>query len=393
MESEKLRITHIITGLAMGGAEMMLYKLLKALQPHCESRVISLTQSGPIGEKISGLGVPVQYLGMQPQAPDPFLVIKLAKWLRAEKPHAVQTWMYHSDLLGGLASWLAGDLPLAWGLHNTTLDPQQAKQSTRWTVLLNSRLSGWLPDKIVCCSESTRLLHANLGYRQEKMQVIPNGFDLELFRPDEMARDWLRELSGLKPDCKLIGHVGRFDPQKDYPNLIAGAQNLLPLCPDVHFVLCGQGLDEQNEVLTGWLQERGLQDAVHLLGRRDDIPRIMAGLDLFTLTSSYGEAFPNVIGEAMACEIPCVVTDVGDSSRMVADTGITVPPKDAQALAEGWKNLLAIPAEQRRELGRKARQRVQSEFTLAQVASQYLGVYRELTGFAGNESVQEKEIL
>ncbi len=378
MPEPKLRVTHIITGLAMGGAEMMLYKLLAALDERCESHVISLTQGGPVAEKIIALGVPVCFLGMRPGAPDLLLALRLAKWLRREKPQVVQTWMYHSDLLGGLAAWLTGNLPLAWGLHNTTLDPKQAKKSTRITVRLNALLSSWLPDRIVCCSESTRLLHAGLGYRLEKMQVIPNGFDLGQFQPDAGARGWLREQLGLALETSLIGHVGRFDPQKDYPNLLAAAQNMKAIRSDVHYVLCGQGIDPQNEKLTGWVQAYGLENVIHLLGRRDDIAHIMAGLDLFTLTSSYGEAFPNVIGEAMACEIPCVVTDVGDSGRMVADTGMTVPPGDPRALAQGWQALLMLPDEQRRELGRAARQRVQAEFTIAQVAAQYLDVYKTL---------------
>ena len=210
------------------------------------------------------------------------------------------------------------------------------------------------------------------------MTVIPNGFEVSLFQPDANARQAVRAELNLSPGTLLIGAVGRFDPQKDYHNLISAAGWLHAARPDVHFLLCGKCLTEENEKLMGWIYARGLQKCFHLLGRRDDVPRLMNSFDLLTTSSAYGEAFPLVVGEAMACEVPCVVTDLGDSAFLVGDTCKVVPPREPAALAAAWNALLSLPAEKRAALGAAARQRIETHFSLSNVAGQYAALYREL---------------
>jgi glycosyltransferase involved in cell wall biosynthesis len=374
-----LQVTHIITGLATGGAEMMLYKLLSALDSaEFSSHVISLTDEGPLAERIRGLGVPVAALGMCPGRPSPLHVLRLARLLRQHKPDVVQTWMYHADLLGGLAARFAGRLPVVWNIRNSTLDPKTSKRTTRWTVQACAHLSHRWPSRIVSCSETARKVHVGLGYEPSKMQIIPNGFDLSSFRLDAAARQRLRQELGLPNETPLVGAVGRFDPQKDYPTLIAAAHRLHVDRPDVHYVLCGDRLTSQNPQLQEWIASSELQDRFHLLGRRADMPAVTAALDLATSSSAYGEAFSNVVGEAMACGVPCVVTDVGDSAYLVAETGKVVPPRDPASLAEAWLALLSLPAQERAALGKAARQRIQDHFSLPAVAAQYAALYREL---------------
>jgi glycosyltransferase involved in cell wall biosynthesis len=369
-----MKVTHIITSLDMGGAQMMLYKLITSMQP-VEMEVICLRENGVVGERISELGVPVYYLGMKPGFPNPLDVIKISRLLKRNSADIVQTWMYHSDLLGGIAARLTGNIPVVWGIRNSTLDRHSTKHTTRWIVQACARLSHRLPSRIVSCSDASRRLHEKLGYAAEKMVVIPNGFDLEKFQPSTAARLQVRQELGVSKDTLLIGHAGRFDPQKDYPTLIEAAAQLHQKFPNVRFVLCGEGIDWRNEELAQWIRRRELQEVFCLLGMRRDMPKLMAAMDLFTLTSAYGEAFPNVVGEAMACEVPCVVTNLGDSAYLVGDTGKAVPIREPEMLADAWEQILTLPEEERSELGRAARQRIRDNFPLSRVAQQYEMVY------------------
>jgi glycosyltransferase involved in cell wall biosynthesis len=372
-----MKVTHIITSLDMGGAQMMLYKLIASMQ-HVDAEVISLRENGVIGEKISALGAPVHYLNMKPGLPNPLSVTRLCRLLKNIAPDIVQTWMYHADLVGGMATRLVGRIPIVWGIRNSTLDRRKTKRTTRWTVQACARFSHSIPRRIISCSESSLSLHVELGYAAEKMVVIPNGFDLDLYQPSENARIRLRQELGVSHASPLIGHVGRFDPQKDYPTLIEAAGRLHQKMPQVHFVLCGKDIEWKNEELAGWITDRGLWDIFHLLGMRADMPQLMAALDLFTLTSAYGEAFPNVVGEAMACEVPCVVTDVGDSAYLVGDSGRVVPLREPGILAETWEQILQMPQPKRAEMGQTARQRIMEKFSLSGVAQQYEKVYTEV---------------
>jgi glycosyltransferase involved in cell wall biosynthesis len=380
-----IRVTHVITGLATGGAEMMLYKLVSALDRAVfASDVVSLLPAGPIGEKIAALGVPVRSLGMQSGMPDPLAVARLAGWLRRRRPNVVQTWMYHADLVGGLAARLAGGVPVAWNIQQSNVDPRLVKRSTRATIAVCARLSRWLPTRIVCCAEVSRQVHVAQGYAADRMVLIPNACDLDRFRPDPAARAAVQEELGLSADAPLVGLVARFDPQKDHRTFVAAAARLRERLPAVQFLLCGDGIGWDNAALAGWLRAVGIAEACHLLGPRDDVPRIMAALDVAVLSSAYGEGFPNVLGEAMGCAVPCVATDVGDSARIVAATGRVVPPRDSAALAGALHEVLALDPAARQALGQAARQRVVEHFALPACVAQYAALYAKLaTGARG----------
>jgi glycosyltransferase involved in cell wall biosynthesis len=373
----KLKLTHLITSLDMGGAEMMLYRLLKHIDPtRFENRVISLIPAGVVGDKIRALGIPVCSLDMRSGHPSISAVFRLVGLLRREKPGLLHTWMYHADLIGGLAGFLT-HTPVIWAIHNSSPDSVAVKNNTLRVVRLNAHLSGWLPLQIVSCSDAARKAHINIGYNPDKFIVIPNGFDLDLFHPDPAARISLRRELELSPDTLLIGLVARFDPIKDHQTFIQAARQFSLLYPQTHFLLCGEGISWQNVILAGWIESAGIRANCHLLGRRDDIPRVMAGLDINTL-SSIGEAFPNVLSEAMACGVPCVTTDVGDAAEIVGDTGIVVPPGEPQALARGWEHIVNLTTEERIRLGEKARERIHSRYQIQQIVEQYESLYMKI---------------
>lgn len=374
-----MRIVHIITDLIVGGAQVMLRDLLRHTQ-HAgfETEVISLADGGAMGEQIERLGVPVRSIEMRQRGDAMRLqgVRELVGEVRRFRPHVVQTWLYHADLVGGIAARLAGVRNIVWGLHISHLDARSIKRTTLWTVRACARLSHWLPSKIVCCAETAAQLHIAAGYAAEKIIVIPNGFDTDCFKPDEAARSRSRSDLGVSNETPLIGLCGRFHPQKDHRNFVRAAALLSRRMPDARFVLCGEGSDWHNLPLVEWIDDANLRERFFLLGRRGGMQKLYPAFDILSLSSSYGEAFPMVIGEAMACGVPCVVTDVGDSKLMVGDAGRAVPVENPQALAEAWEDVLKMPCAARMSLGVAARERITDNYSIDRIAARYESLYK-----------------
>lgn len=380
-----MRVLHVITALHVGGAETMLLRLLRASQGRLPAthEVVSLTDRGEIGRRIEGLGIALHVVGMARRGiPDPLSIARLASIVARGRADVVQTWMYHADLLGGLAAAATG-ARLVWGIHHSTLDRADTPRLTRLTVAACARLSRWLPDAIVSVSGVGRDAHVAAGYDARKFVVIPNGFDLAEHQLDAAAREEVRRELGLTGREIVIGLVARFDPQKDHLNFLRAAALLARRRDAVRFLLCGHGASPDNDTLASAIAREGLAGRVLLLGRRNDVPRVMNALDVATLSSAHGEAFPLVIGEAMACGVPCVVTDVGDSALLVGDTGRVVQPRDPAALARAWEALVDLGAEDRRSMGAAARTRIAERFGIAKIAEDYHALYeRVLSGAA-----------
>jgi glycosyltransferase involved in cell wall biosynthesis len=374
------RILHIITSLQMGGAEMALYRLVSTLAPEFfQHSVISLTNDQPVGNLIRPLGIPVESLGLHAGSFDPRIVFRLKKRISSFNPDIVQTWMYHADLLGGIAAKLAGSYPVVWNIRHTITDKGSLKASTYLIARTNALLSRFLPVKIICNATAGKQTHVAMGFDENKMLVIENGFDLSQFYPDEDSRDSVRHELGLSGNGYLIGMAGRYNPQKDHATFIRAASLLLQKRQDVYFLLWGNNVDNENLVLTGLIKTLCLQDRVLMLGLRMDTQRLYSSLDIATLSSAYGEAFPQVIGEAMACGVPCVVTDVGDSARVVESTGRVIPPRDPKSLANAWDELLSMPEAVRTNLGLSARERIKSLFSLEATTEKYSQIYQVIS--------------
>ena len=372
------KVMHVITTLGPAGAETMLWRIVSGMDSsRFKNEVVSLTDILELAGKIEGIGVPVRSLGMKQGVPNPFLVVRLAQWIRESKPDVIQTWMYHANLVGALAARLAGHVPVVWGIHHNAMDPRFDKRRTMLVNRASAFLSQRFPARIVFCSEASLRLHEELGYAKEKLEVIPNGFDLNELKPNSSACESVREELEVPADAPLIGMAARFHPHKDHGNFIRAAEMLHKQKPEVRFMLCGLNVTRENSKLAGWIEAAGLKAHCHLLGVRQDVPRLFAAMDIAT-TASVSEAFPVAIGEAMACGTPCVVTDVGDSARIVGRTGIVVAPEDPAALAEGWRKLIEAGPEVRRRLGREARQRVEEHFALPVVVERYQSIYAAL---------------
>ena len=377
-----INVAHVITGLGMGGAENMLLKLLAHTDRRAfAAQVFTLgAASGPIVDQIGELGFPVVSLGMEREAPSPRRVMELGRLLRQNPPDLVQTWMYHADLVGGLAAKIGRvRLPVVWNLRLSNPHRAFVRRRTLWLIRLCAALSSRLPHTIICCSAEAQRVHSALGYQASKMRTIPNGFDVGRFRPNPEARAAMRAELGIPESAWIIGMVARFHPQKDHRSFIEAAAQLGQWRSDVHFVLCGPRITTETRELVGWIDSAGLRPTFHLLGPRPDVERVAAAFDVASL-SSVDEGFPNVVGEAMACGVPCVATDVGETARLVGDTGRIVPPGNPSILAQTWRELLEMGRPGLVALGARARRRVEEHFSIGDAVHAYEGVYSEVVG-------------
>ena len=366
-------ILHIITGLNDGGAEAVLYRLCKH-DTFADHRVISLMDAGKYGPMLQSQGVQVTCLNMPKGRLTVSGLWKLYRLIIKQKPDVVQTWMYHANLLGGLAAWLSGHRNIIWGIHHSTLEQSENSRSTIAVARSCAWLSRIVPKKILFCAKKAINTHAAIGYCSKRMIFVPNGYDLAAFRPDNMSRASVRTELGLGSG-PVVGFIARYDPLKDHDNLLHALRLLKyadrrPIC-----LLVGTGMDHDNNTLADTISNLGLSDQVRLLGRRDDVPRLMNALDLHVM-SSVSEAFPNVLAEAMACGTPCVSTDVGDAAAIIGETGWIVPPREPQALANAIA--LALEAQEKPEwIERQASARIHIEtrFSIDQMVIRYRAVW------------------
>ncbi len=374
-------MVHLITSLHVGGAQMHLYRTLCQFDSRrFQSTVISLVRPGKVGEMLAARGVRVLTPGMAKGKPSPVGLWRLAALLRQLKPRLMQTHLYHADLLGFLAGKCARVPHIFWNIRQSRMDFSHYRRTTGLTVKLCARLSSFV-DKILVNSYAGLAYHAGLGYDRGKMVVIPNGFAGDRFRPDPASyADVRRELRLLKR-TRLVGMVARFDPQKDHSTFFQAAALVNRCDPDVHFLVAGHGLHRDNPPVQRLLERSGLNPGrVFLLGERSDIHRVMAALDVFVSSSAFGEGFPNVIGEAMACGVPCVATDVGDAALIVGKTGVIVPPQQPERLAQGILQLLHLEPEAYRARSAATRQRLLEKYSLTRIVSRLESLYAEALG-------------
>lgn len=382
-----ITVMYVISDLSVGGAEMSLYKLLtKTDRRRFAPVVVSLIDEGVLRKRIEALGIAVYSTGMKPGRPSAAGLWRLIKLIRAIKPDLLIGWMYHSCLAVMVAKLLSGKrIPVLWSIHYSLSSLASEKRLTAAVIKFCALLSA-LPAKVVHVSRAGQLQHEPFGYQAKNSCVIPNGIDLEEFRPSPAARLSVRNELNIPANALLIGLTGRYHVMKDHPNFLRAAALISRTHPETHFLLIGRGVDKENPVLCRSIQKLGLDTRVHLLGERQDTARLAAALDIFSVSSAYGESCPVVIGEAMACEVPCVVTDVGDAGWIVGETGLVVPPRDPHALAAAWEKLIESGSRQRHAMGLRARARVAETFPINSIMARYEDLFvKALAGEAAEE--------
>jgi glycosyltransferase involved in cell wall biosynthesis len=374
-ESGGIRVTHLVTDLARGGAEVFLQRLVTTRQDGIRHRVISLTGEGELGPEIRAAGVEVAALSLAGAAGLPRTLMHLRRMLRRDKPDVLMTWLYHADFVGTLASGLGVKTKLVWNIRCADMDLTKYGYASRALPHVLARLSR-RPAVVVANSLAGRRIHERYGYGPRRWEILPNGFDTHNFRPDPMRRAQTRAALGIEQAVPVVGLFARYDPMKDHATFLSAAEIVAKARPQVLFLLAGRGTDGTafNQLIGG---REELRARLILLGERQDIPELMSATDI-AVCSSLTEGFPNTIGEAMASGVPCISTDVGDAAVLIGDTGALVPKADAAALAQKLDEFLDLTPQARQALGEKARGRIEEQFSLQAIAARYAGLFRNL---------------
>jgi glycosyltransferase involved in cell wall biosynthesis len=373
-----MRVLHVITALGVGGAEHMLLKLLGARAlGGFEHSVIALLPGGALAEPLRVGGARVEELNLLGGLPVLTGTARLALSARRQAPDLVHGWMYHGNLGALIArAALRRRAPLVWGVRQSLPTLRGENAWARVAIHLNRRLSR-KPDRLLFNSRVSLEQHLARGFDASRAMVLPNGFDTTRFKPDAAAGARLRAEWGATPDDLVFGLLARYHPVKDHAGFLQAAARVHRSRPRARFVLAGPGVDGANPRLAQTITDAGLGARVHLLGERRDVPAVLAALDVY-VSSSRAEAFSNAVGEAMSCGLPCVVTAVGDSPAVVADSGRVVPPGDPAALADAMLAMAALGSEGRAALGAQARLRIETGFGLEAVAARHADLYRDL---------------
>ena len=366
-----MRVLHTITSLQTGGAETALCRILTNLEPENAKlhRVISLGPGGFLSKQIAEAGVPVDVLGGTKRISALLLLMKVAKIADQFQPDVCIGWMYD----GNLAAWVAARktrAPLAWNIRHSISDIANEPIGSRLAIKLNSLLSSF-PTKISYNSKIAAGQHIGLGFPPDKAEVIANGFDTTQFRPNLISRGEWREKLGIGSETFVIGHVARYHPMKGHKTLLKAIRQFSQRAPNIKLVMAGRDVDFDNRELKSFIAAHNLDHLVVLLGEVLEIEMLNPMFDVSVSSSIWGEGFSNTLGESMACGIPVIATNVGDSAMLVGDAGIVVEPNNPDSLAHSLWSLYQETEAKRIEISRRARARIVNQFSIDRMVTTY----------------------
>lgn len=373
-----MRILHLISGLGIGGAERQLCLLsAKLARRGIRQQVVAMTTGGRNRHELESSGIDVIELGVSRGAVSLRAIWELRQLITQSAPDIVHSWMYHANLAATIATLgVPGRPTLIWAIRSSLESSHTYKRLTRLVIEANKWCSG-LPARIVFNSRSSALQHANNGFDMHGQLTIANGIDVDKFSPSPRMRGAIRASLGLREDQFVVGNAARLDPSKDHPALLAAFAQFAGKVLSACLIMCGDHVNDSNGALVTSLHKLKIRDRVILLGERTDMADVMASWDV-GLSSSIREGFPNMIAECMACGVPCVTTDVGDSSDIVGDTGFVVPAGNIDSLAQGLDRASALTPSARQSLGLAARARIEQLYSVDQMIQRYLDLYAEL---------------
>ena len=373
-------VTHVIIGLNVGGAERMLQRLVltNSTETGITHRVVSLTDLGAIGQELREKGIQVNTLNATGFVSLVKVFFDLRRYFKRMKPTIVHTWMYHADLIGGLAAYSVGIRNIIWCVRSTDI----SKGGSKVTLLIRrvcALMSSMIPLRIVYAAFASKEIHESLGYDAGKSIVIPNGFDFDTLNRSKTDIDAFRHDLGFDHANRVIISVGRYSPVKDHETFLKAAKILCEKYPDIRFLLVGRGLEVGNSELQSGIRQTGYEKKFVLLGERTDVADCLRASDIFCL-HSVTEGFPNVLGEAMTIGLPCVTTDVGDAFYLLNQPEYVTAPKDPVQLAAAIEVLLNKTSFELKGIGHVNQKRVQANFVMDAISSKYLELYETVYG-------------
>ncbi len=373
----EIKILHIISGLNDGGAESLLFNFL------CHSKnninfVISLKGKGKYGKMIEEKGIKIFYFNFSFDISLISNFIDLIKLIKKINPDVVQTWLYHADLLGGCAAYIANSKNIFWGIHHGSLDKNINKFSTIFVSKINSYLSYFIPKKIIVCADSSKFLHIKNGFSQKKFITIPNGIDIKKFKRSSKKRAFFRNKINIKSDETLYGTVARFHPIKDHITLINSIYRLKNAGYKFKYLLVGDKINNKNKLLNELIKKYRLEETIILLDKEENISLVMNAIDLHIL-SSKSEALPMVILEAMCCGTPCLSTNVGDIKKLIFDKNLIVETCNQSELFSAMRFFADSNKKYKKQISISVEKQIKENYSLEKMTKKYLNLYQKYT--------------
>ena len=369
-----MRILYFITNLTTGGAEIQLYNVVKKLRIDHEIEVISMLTAGDIGHKIEKLDIPLHVLNLHKLRSIFRAIVLVLNVFIKLKPDVVHTWMYHSNLFGGIVAKLFRIKKIIWSIHHNDLSLQHNKFSTIIVAKIGALVSYFIPAKIICVSSKVIDIHSRFGYFKKKMVYIPNGIDLNLFYSIPNARiSFIKEFN-LRKETKLIGCIGRFDQIKNHKIFLESVAKLCQRDADIKIILCGKNINKSNVQLLNLIDENHLTDIVLLLGLQKNVPVLFSALDMI-VNASFNESFSLVLAEALACRTLCVSTIGGDPERFLEPSQHIKNPKSSSEMARVIARNLDLSANVKNELKQTGLNKIIKDYSLDKLTENYLKIY------------------
>lgn len=369
-----MRVFHVSTGLARGGAELALFNLLKTTRDerniqHC---VICLGARGEISKMIEELGIPLTHLNVKS---NPMRLLDLTGLIKKYNPNIIHTWMYHADLIGGLSARLSGFKKIIWSIHNSSPYDLPKFSSSRAVSFISACLSNYIPERIVAPSQHAIDSHISYGYCDSKFVSIPLGISFNRFKFKKKYRDNFREQHAIPSSAIVIGMAARYHRQKNFDLFFEMARYLVDFDPEVRFVLAGTNVVNENYEITRLIGRLGLDGNCILLGEMDDINTMLSSLDLYVSTSR-GESFSLSLLEALATGIPCVAYKDADPMGFIGDFGKTVAHLDAMEFSTAIRQIITSGLSPSSSQAKLKIRELKVNYSMQAMSNSYLNLYR-----------------
>ena len=373
-----MKIIHIIPSLGIGGTEKILDLITEKLKAH-EHIIINLGNSGYIERSLKKRNHKIKKIKFNFYN-FPISLLKILIFLRKENPEIIQSWLYKADLITIFIRLILNHRNIIWNIRGTKIQDFW-KLDKKLCLWLLSKFSKFVPSRIICCGKKAMDEHISIGYPINKMIIIENGIDTEKYICNLTKNNYLREKLSIKKQKLILGCIGRYEYLKGLDNLIKGLNLIYEKNKSkIAIVLAGKEINTNNKRINNLIQETKNSLQFILLDEIHDVPQILQGLDFYCSPSRY-EGFPNIIAEAMSAGIPCIVSDAGDSERIVGDAGICYGPSTPQNIAFGINKFLELNSNERIELGISSRNRKKENFYLKKMCNKYEKLYLSISHF------------
>ena len=367
------RVLHVIYSLGQGGAERTLSNICLRSKKHIH-HVVCLTNKSFYSNLLEKNNIKIYELNMNKLQNLFISPLRLYLILKKIKPEIVQTWMYHSDLFGGVIARLAGVKVVLWNVRSSSFKIPLISHSSLLTSRINALISSFLPNKIICCGKYTAQCHVKQGYDSSKIKIIFNGVDTNLFSPNSKKRNLVRMKYKINSHTILFGMIARYTPEKDHKSLLKALSLCNNLDQEWKCILCGKDMDYNNYELVEIINSLNLSQKIHLIGTQINVNEIYNALDLHIL-SSRSEGSPNCLTEALSSGVPCISTSVGDAQFILKKRDWIVNPNNHYQLAKVIKKFINLSESERAKISESSRKLIKSEFSLSKMIESYDNLY------------------